>query len=94
MYKTFYLELPEEFEQQEVPVEVEGDWMHDGIGPYEFWGQKCFDRGTSYVEITDNKFDQTKFTPSQVAKIQGLIDEKLDEWVVELGEDYEPPSRY
>lgn len=22
---------------------------NDGIGPYEFWGQKCYDKGRSYV---------------------------------------------
>jgi hypothetical protein len=29
---------------------------NDGIGPYEYWGAKCYDSGTDYVEefIADN----------------------------------------
>ena len=26
-------------------------WENDGIGPYEFWGQKCFDDGRDYLAI-------------------------------------------
>lgn len=32
----------------EVRTEV-SEVSNDGIGPYEFWGAKCFDRGTDYV---------------------------------------------
>jgi len=29
----------------EIIVELGIRWERDGIGPYEFWGQKCFDAG-------------------------------------------------
>ncbi len=35
-----------------IEIDVEGefsyDMANDGIGFYEFWGQKCFDRGSDY----------------------------------------------
>ena len=29
----------------EIVVELSVSWERDGIGAYEFWGQKCFDAG-------------------------------------------------
>lgn len=38
---------------QEIQLEVEGEFEigNDGIGHYEFWGQKCFDSGHPVLEM-------------------------------------------
>jgi hypothetical protein len=47
-YET--IALPEELGEE---IEVEVDWAveNDGIGPYEYWGYKCFDKGENYLVI-------------------------------------------
>ena len=29
--------------------ECDGKWIDVGIGPYEFWGQKCTDKDVQYL---------------------------------------------
>lgn len=38
------------FDHVEVTAEFEYEGGYDGIGSYEFWGQKCFDKGEWRVE--------------------------------------------
>jgi hypothetical protein len=38
-----------------VELEVTGDIDRGGIGPYEFWGAKCYDEGGLVAEIHDWK---------------------------------------
>jgi len=43
---------------EEVRIDIEFDYHieNDGIGAYEYWGAKCYDAGTDYMEfdgITD-----------------------------------------
>jgi hypothetical protein len=47
-YET--ISLPQELGEE---IEVEVDWTmeNDGIGPYEYWGHKCFDKGENYLAI-------------------------------------------
>lgn len=37
----------------EIDVTVSYHWENDGIGSYEFWGQRGFDAGVDYPEIDD-----------------------------------------
>lgn len=32
-------------------VDVTYSMENDGIGAYEYWGAKCYDRGTDYVDV-------------------------------------------
>lgn len=68
---------------------------NDGIGPYEFWGQKCFDPGKNYVEfdgftiafdatgVTFTEDDYTTETVTGTATIRG------DENAAHLGDEPE-----
>jgi hypothetical protein len=52
MYKIIH---DVEFEGQVLELEIHVDhasvkWGNNGIGSYEFWGQKCYDSGTDYIE--------------------------------------------
>lgn len=37
-----------------VTFEAEPRWENDGIGAYEYWGAKCFDKGHDYVSLEHN----------------------------------------
>jgi hypothetical protein len=53
-----------ELESADYEIEIDGveyyvyfdiiwEWENDGIGHYEYWGQKCFDAGTWSSSIHD-----------------------------------------
>ena len=39
--------------ETEVVVVAKYTWSNDGIGPYEYWGAKCYDYGNDYTEVED-----------------------------------------
>lgn len=48
------LKLPAEIDEaEEIEVIVYYQIANDGIGHYEYWGAKCYDKGTDYVDIDD-----------------------------------------
>lgn len=57
---------------------------NDGIGSYEFWGQKGNDVGFDYLVVEDIVWDKTKFTEEQNIAIEKFIDgnDKLDELII------------
>jgi hypothetical protein len=49
-----FVSLPVQiYEYGKIEVLVTYHWDNDGIGHYEFWGSKCYDAGSAYVEIDD-----------------------------------------
>ncbi len=36
--------------EHELAIEFDYTIGNDGIGPYEYWGAKCYDAGTDYIE--------------------------------------------
>ena len=66
----------EDFELFTVDFEAEPSWTNDGIGSYEFRGQKCFDKGYDYVTLDSYgtpTYNESLYTPEQIK----IIDEYL-----------------
>jgi hypothetical protein len=78
-------------------VEFEGDcsWTNDGIGPYEFWGYKGYDKGEGYVICEGFGWDEKKHTPEECALIKEWLEEEDNYTAVEdaLCEAYEKSCR-
>lgn len=89
MFRTFALEVELESRPDliEIEVECEGSWQNDGIGPYEFWGQMCNDRGRNYIIIENTEWDSDGFTPEEIVIIEKAIDDKISAWTIEMEED-------
>lgn len=82
-----------------IPVEVEYEWDNNGIGAYEYWGAKCYDKGTDFVSVVGADWDKTDFTPEEVEEIESVIESKRDNWAEELeneaadaADDYPEPD--
>jgi hypothetical protein len=45
-----------------VRAKVDWTWENDGIGAYEYWGAKCFDRGSNYIEVQELKAVEIQHT--------------------------------
>jgi len=71
------IHLPEEL-GEEVECEVTFHVENNGIGWYEYWGQKCFDAGENYAEIDDiiPQWDDQKSEEKEM--IKKYIDDNWD----------------
>lgn len=73
----------------EAICEISFDVENDGIGPYEYWGQKCVDRGTDYpahFALVSATVDGKAATVEQRAEIEALMD-KADDAMTETANE-------
>ncbi len=82
---TIYLETRDE--DIDIDVNCEYEVENDGIGPYEYWGQVCYDKGTDYAVIVGTEWDKTGFTPEEVKEVEAAIEGKRNEWEEEIEVD-------
>ena len=82
------IQLPTRENETEIEVTTEGYWENDGIGSYEFWGQKCHDSGTVYFSIEGWNWDNTPFTKEENWLIEDAIQNQLEKW----GETVQPAT--
>jgi len=62
--------------EKEIQVAVEVSAGYDGIGPYEYWGSKEFDKGQLCVDIDKTSYDKTGLTENEVNQIEKEISSK------------------
>ena len=86
--KTFTLEvlLESRNDYVEVEITVGFEWQNDGIGPYEYWGSKGYDKGIDYLEVTQTIWDSAGFTPDEVKEIEKEMFASYDRWSKEAEE--------
>lgn len=58
MTKTYPYTIEDEENDMTADVMLEYTEEYDGIGPYEFWGAKCYDRG--HLVINDIRLESKK----------------------------------
>lgn len=66
---------------RDIVFEVEMDRENDGIGSYEFWGSKEYDKGTDYWVVNEIKWDKGLYTEQENANITKWVDENWLELV-------------
>ena len=86
--------IPNGDNEIEIDVKIKFIWENDGIGPYEYWGFKCFDKGNDYVLIEDIQpvfKDEDEATRKIVQDYIDMNEESLAERFSEtIADDYEP----
>ena len=68
--------------EKEIQVAVEASAEYDGIGPYEYWGSKEFDKGQLCVDIDETSYDKTGLTENEVNQIEKEISSKNFKFIV------------
>lgn len=93
--KTLSIYLDSRGEDIDIDVDCEYEVENDGIGPYEFWGQKCFDKGTDRAVIISWEWNKTGFTAEEIALVDAKIEVDKSQWEGEIEPiDYgDPPDR-
>lgn len=82
--KTLSVYIRNRDEDIDIDVDCECEVTNDGIGPYEYWGQKCFDKGTDYLEIINTDWDRTGFSKEEIDFIESEIERKKSDWEGEI----------
>ena len=67
---TYLLTYLLDEEEKEIEIFVDYCSFYDGIGHYEYWGNKEFDQGNLCVEIQEIAYDKTNLTQEQVDAIE------------------------
>jgi hypothetical protein len=52
---------------------------NDGIGSYEFWGQKCYDKGNDYLNLEELDWNKNLYTAEQNLTIDNWVNENAGE---------------
>lgn len=75
----------------EVVLDCSCTTENDGIGSYEYWGSKGYDKGVDYLICENMTWDKSLYTEEQNAIIDQYIDanyEKLSDAVVKSVDRY------
>lgn len=83
---------------KEVDIEVDIDYAveNNGIGPYEYWGFKGYDKGQDCVNIYSTEWNKTGFSPEEIEIVEEAIEKEKKHWEAEIEtDDYvdDPPER-
>lgn len=82
--KTLSIYLESRDQDIDIDVDFEYEVECDGIGPYEFHGQKCYDKGKEQAVIISYEWDKTGFTAEEVALVEAEIEKEKGEWEGEI----------
>ncbi len=58
--------------ERDISLTLSASLGYNGIGSYEFWGQKCYDRGE--LEIDEVTFDESLFSADEIDEINNRIE--------------------
>lgn len=85
---TFTLQyLNSKEEECEIELSVSYSIYNDGIGPYEYWGQKCFDKGNPCVEIEEITYDKETLSVEDVSIIESAIESEMENIIQKCFDD-------
>lgn len=65
-------------DEQELDLDISYSISNDGIGPYEYWGQKGVDKGHDCVEIEEIFYNKKNLTKEELENIEQSIKENID----------------
>jgi len=72
---------------KDVEFTAEPEYINDGIGSYEYWGQNCYDKGNTYISCENSgiTWDKSLYTDYENEVIQSEFD-RIDQ---EICDQYE-----
>lgn len=79
----------ENVEYKEFDVEFTADWQNDGIGEYFYGSQRCFDKGTDYLEDLVKWEIQSEATDEEKKEIKEYIEKNEEEILEQMAESYD-----
>lgn len=68
--KIFVSYYDKEDNEKEIEVTVDISVYFDGIGPYEYWGQKGYDKGDICIDINSTTYNKERLTKEEIQQIE------------------------
>jgi len=68
--KIFVSYYDKEDNEKEIEVTVDISVYFDGIGPYEYWGCKGYDKGDVCIDVNSTAYDKTGLTKEEIQQIE------------------------
>lgn len=68
--KIFVSYYDKEDNEKEIEVTVDISVYFDGIGPYEYWGQKGYDKGDICIDINSTTYSKEGLTKEEIQQIE------------------------
>lgn len=88
MTKTHYIEFPD------LDIEVELDCTisaeSTGIGDYEYWGEKCYDKGETYYDVDYIDWDRSIYDEATNAIIAEYIAKNKAKLIKDILNNFDP----
>ena len=66
--------LDKEENEKEIKVTVDISVYFDGIGPYEYWGQKGYDKGDICIDVNTIVYDKKDLTKEEIKQIEDYFE--------------------
>lgn len=73
--------------EKEIDINVSYSSGYDGIGPYEYWGCKGYDKGNLCIDIDKITYDKTGLTEQEIKAIEDAILDQDENIVQACNED-------
>lgn len=79
METTYQLEYSDNQENWfEIEISIQYETSYDGIGPYEFWGFKGFDKGELCIDIDSITYSKDNLPPEHIQFIELAIEKEIN----------------
>ena len=72
--------------EKEITVTVDVSAYFDGIGPYEYWGSKGYDKGQLCIDINDISYNKEGLPQDEINEIEKYL--KTREFQEKIYEQY------
>jgi len=60
--------------EKEIEITVDTSVYFDGIGPYEYWGSKGYDKGDLCIDVNTIVYDKKDLTAEEIQQIEGYFE--------------------
>ena len=93
---TFYTNLTVDLPSGEIDIRLKIEYStgNSGLGHYEYWGQKCFDKGVDYIEFECVTFDKKNLTADEISTIFQAVEDNKLELEQQIARDLEDRKNY
>ena len=62
--------------EKEIEITVDTSVYFDGIGPYEYWGSKGYDKGDLFLDVNEIIYDKKGLAEEEIKQIEDYFESR------------------
>ena len=80
--------------EKEIKAKIDISAYFNGIGPYEYWGSKGYDKGDLFLDVNEIIYDKKGLTEEEIKQIEEYIEcQEFDEDILQKHLDKQQAER-